>query len=370
MENRSFSPEEFTRLANNFYNSKGLVSDINRIALDAEFTNYFSANGGQLDKKYKVALCCICVNPPYWQYIKPMIEGAKQFFLPGHQTDVFLWTDLPDLKQKDLKLPDYFKIRELFDKGEKQTIDLTLQVNNPVNHPQLTAEIKESFRKLQEKPLDAIIFPIEPIEWPMPTLMRYHTMLQQEEKLAEYDYVAYIDVDMMFVNIVGDEILGKRLTAVQQPMYSVDKKFIPPYEPNSKSASYIPRPGKVVNDNGKPRFLPLYLAGGFQLGESKAFISAMKEMKKTIDKDLNNNYVPIWNDETVFNSYLFNNPSDDDIILTPSYCYPDSLIKEYFEAIWGYSYQPKLMTLTKKFSFQPGSGEQLQKTLNELKVLK
>ena len=29
-----------------------------------------------------------------------MIEGAKKFFLPGHQTDFFFWTDMPELQEK------------------------------------------------------------------------------------------------------------------------------------------------------------------------------------------------------------------------------------------------------------------------------
>lgn len=355
-----FTAEEFLRIANNFYNSKGLASDSNRIALDAQLVNYIIENrDGIKNKKYKIALCCICLNPPYWQYAKPMIDGVKQFFLPGHQTDVFLWSDIPESTNK-----------EVFQKGEEDTIAKTNAVTNPQNHQANIAEIKESFRQLQEKPLEATIFPTEPIEWPMPTLMRYHLMIQQEEVLKDYDYIFYCDIDMKFVNVVGDEILGQRLTAVCQPMYFIRKEWWTPTEPNEKSAAYIKRLGKVINDGGRPRFMPLYLAGGLQGGKSKEFIEAMKVMKKNIDKDFGMNYVAMWNDESHWNKYLFDYPDDRDIILTPSYTYPDSLIKEYFEPMWGQSLQPKLVTLTKKFSFQPGSGEHLAKTLEETKQLR
>lgn len=351
---------EFTRLANNFYNASGLQSDMARIGIDANLINYFLTHQEDLKKKYKVALCMICVNPLYWQFIKPLIDGAKQYFLPGHDTDFLLWSDIPIDNTEALK------------KAEETTINTTLPLNNPINHENIKLEIQNAFKNLQEnvKSLGATIFPIEPIEWPMPTLMRYHTILQQEEKLAEYDYAFYVDVDMLFVNIVGDEILGDRLTGVLQPMYAVRKEFWPPYEPNEKSASYIKRLGKVAEVEGKARFMPMYFAGGFQGGRTKDWIKAIKEMRKKIDKDLSNNYIPIWNDETVWNSYLFENPDERDIILTPSYTYPDSLIKEYFEPMWGCSYQPKLITLTKKFSFQPGAGEHLAKTLPEIQKLK
>lgn len=358
MESKGFTPEQFTRLANNFYNAKGLNSDVNRIMIDADLVNYIGSNQQILKNKFKVALCCICVNPLYWQFAKPMIDGAKQFFLPGHDVDYFLWSDIPE-------------DAESFKKAEQITIDTTLPLNNPERHAAIISEIQASFKNLQEnwKQMGATVFPIEPIEWPMPTLMRYHLMLQQEEKLKEYDYVFYCDIDMLFVNVVGDEILGPRLTAVLQPMYATRKEWWPPYEPNPRSASYIPRPGKVVNDNGRPRFMPIYLAGGFQGGKTEAWIGAMKKMKGKIDTDMLKNYIPIWNDETVWNSYLFENPDDRDVILSPSYTYPDSLIKEYFEPIWGQSYQPKLLTLTKKFSFQPGAGVALQKMLAETSQL-
>lgn len=357
---QGYTAEEFTRIANNFYHSRGLESHLQRIGVDAELINYVNANREIVKQKYKIALCMICVNPLYWQFAKPMIDSAKQFFLPGHEVDFFLWSDIPDSENT-----------EAFNQAEQQTIATTLQVNSLERHADIVTEINQAFKGLQDnrKNLGATVYPIEPIEWPMPTLMRYHTLLQQEEKLKEYDYVFYCDIDMRFVNVVGDEILGQRLTGVLQPMYALRKEWWPPYEPNDKSTSYINRPNKIINDGGKPRMMPIYLAGGFQGGKTEPWLAAMKEMKKKIDKDLTKNYVPIWNDETVWNSYFYENPDDRDKILTPSYTYPDSLIKEYFEPMWGCSYQPKLLTLTKKFSFQPGAGAALQKMLGETSQL-
>ncbi|HWW42103.1 hypothetical protein, partial [Pedobacter sp.] len=273
----------------------------------------------------------------------------------GHNTDFFLWSDIPEAEDT-----------EAFKKAEQTTLDTTLPLNNPALHQQIILEIQESFKNLQEnrKNLGATVFPIEKIEWPMPTLMRYHTILQQEEKLREYDYIFYCDIDMRFVNVVGDEILGDGLTAVLQPMYAVRKEWWPPYEPDEKSTAYIKRPGKVINDNGKARFMPMYFAGGVNGGRADKFIEAMKAMKKNIDKDFTNNYISVWNDESHWNKYLFDNPPS--IVLTPSYTYPDSLIEEYFKPMWGQDYQPKLVTLTKKFSFQPGGGEHVQKITKEL----
>lgn len=212
------------------------------------------------------------------------------------------------------------------------------------------------------------LVPTEPFQWPLPTLKRYHLFLQQEQKLSEYDYIFYIDADMEVVSRVGDEILGKGLTMAQHPMYAVNRMLIPPYEPNPESAVYIKRPGRVrdiVDLDGKKKkwFEPLYAAGGFQGGRSTEFIKAMKDMVDLVNDDFAKNYIPIWNDETVWNYYLLDHPPA--VVLSPSYVYPDSLINDYYKGkVWLRNYCPKIITLTKKFSQNPEGGFYLAALLN------
>lgn len=254
---------------------------------------------------YKVALINITLNKPYWQYLQPMVDSAKKFFLKGHQVDYITWSDMP----------------------------------------------QESIQGVK-------VIPTEPFEWPLPTLYRYHLFLREEELLKEYDYIFYIDTDMEFVSPVGDEVLGE-ITAAQHPMYALDRKYIPPYEPNPNSASFIPRPGRVREGTGKKYFETLYFAGGFQGGRSDKWIEAMKKMKEIIDRDFSNNYIPIWNDESVWNKYLFDNPPS--VVLSPSYVYPDSLNKLYYQKIWGRNYVPKIITITKPFTLTKEGGEYVKK---------
>ena len=263
--------------------------------------------------KYKIAVVVICLNKPYWEFVTPMIESARKFFLRGHDVDFIAFTDMP-----------------------KDTV------------------------------IDAKIIPTEPFEWPLPTLYRFHVFLRQEELLKEYDFIYYIDCDMKFVARVGDEILPtKGLMGSVHPMYFIRQEYIPPYEPNKKSTSYIPRPGRVLEDNGKKKFQPLYFAGGFQGGRTEDFIEAMKVMKGWIDTDFSDNgYIPIWNDESVWNKYLFKHPPT--VVLDPSYVYPDSLNKSYYQRVWGRNYVPRLITLTKKFSLTKEGGTNLQATLKGL----
>lgn len=258
----------------------------------------------------RVALIFVCLNQNYWPFLYQVIEDAKTHFLKNHDVDFIVWTDIPE-----------------------------------------------------EMSPDVGIIPTEAVGWPYPTLMRYHLFLQEEERLSEYDYVFYMDVDMRIVDTVGDEIMGEGLTVAEHPMYSLRREYIPPYEPNSQSTAYIPRLGVVVqNEQGNPWFKPLYAAGGFQGGKSKPFIEAMKECRKNIDKDLSNNYVAIWNDESHWNKYLYGY-SGHLTVLSPSYVYPDSLINEYYVKTWGKNYKPIIITLTKKFSTTKEAGEDLRKRL-------
>jgi histo-blood group ABO system transferase len=107
----------------------------------------------------------------------------------------------------------------------------------------------------------------------------------------------------------------------------------------------------------------MYWAGGFQGGKTKPWIKAMKAMRKLIDADLSKSYIPIWNDESAWNKYLSENPPS--VMLNPSYVYPDSLIKEYYEPkVWGQSFLPKIITITKQFTTSKEGGEAVAKMIS------
>src|SRR3990167_7731298 len=227
-----------------------------------------------------------------------MVDSARKFFLPHHNTDFLLWSDMPQ--------------------------DMAKQ-------------------------LGVTVFPTEPVSWPLPTLMRYSLFLQQEEKLKEYDYVFYCDADMLWVDHCEESVLSTGLTAALHPMYAFKPGLRFPLEPNPESSAYIPVP-------------KCYYAGGFQGGVTGEFIKAMKVMKKKVDDDFSKNYIAIWNDESHWNRYL-NCEVAPTIVLPPSYIYPDSLIKEYYEPIWGRTYQPKVVTLTKPFSLSKEGAKNINEFL-------
>lgn len=248
--------------------------------------------------KYKIGLMFVCINEQYWKFAKDVIEGARKYFMPDHNVEIMLWTDMP-------KEVDFGVTR----------------------------------------------FEAKSVGWPSPTLHRYDYFLSQEEYLKKFDYIYYLDIDMRFVNIVGDELLGD-LVAAQHPMYALRQIFKAPFETRKESTAYVDAP-------------QFYYAGAIQGGKTPVFIEAMKEMKKNIDIDVANKIIAIWNDESYWNEYLINT-REPNVILSPAYVHPDSIIEEYYKKIWGCRYTPKIYTLTKDFSLTPESQEKLKRELETL----
>lgn len=318
------------------------------------------------NNKIKIGILCICLNPMYWEFANEMLWGLNTFFLKHpsikdkYDTKLLLWSDIPQEPQViGDKIAQYLAMR-----GEvKSSVISPTEVKLLWDKEQekTTGELIGNIIAIRER--GAIIFETEPVEWPLPTLLRYNLFLQQEEEIKDFDYLFYIDVDMRITDWIGEEILGEGLTAAQHPMYALKQNLIPPYEDNPNSSAYIPRPGRLLEEDGKTRFQPLYYAGGFQGGKTEDFIKAMKVMRERIDKDFNNNYIAKWNDESHWNKYLSEVPPT--IALNPSYIYPDSLIAEYYvKQVWGRNYSPKIMTLTKRFSTSREGGEAVSKLLS------
>ena len=326
-------------------------------------SSLIKANFLYMDRKLKIGVVCITLNVPYWQYAPEMLWGLDTFFLKHpsikdkYETEFMLWSDIPETPAEiQQRLAE-----SLAQTGKAKTSLVSEESVEILVDPVRKVDLVNQVQALVDMKKRVKVFPAEPIEWPMPTLMRYHLFLQQEEYLQKFDYVFYIDVDMRITDWIGEEILGNGLTAAQHPMYALRRNYQPPYEPNPDSSAYIPRPGRLVDQEGKRMFEQLYYAGGFQGGKTADWIKAMKEMRKSVDEDFSRNYVAIWNDETHWNKYLFGTPPA--VVLSPSYIYPDSLLDKYYVPLWGRNYSPKIMTLTKSFTTSKEGGDAVSKML-------
>lgn len=217
----------------------------------------------------KIGLILISTNK-YKIFVKPLIESARNFFLNNHEVTYYLFTD------------------------------------------------SDEFNDLGD---DVVINKIEHLEWPMITLYRYKTFVKHKDILSTEDYLFYCDIDMRFVDNIGDEILGD-LVATIHPGF-LGGRGTPETKP--QSTAYIHPNDELV-----------YYAGGFNGGSSSNFLEMSEQIDKNIDIDSNNGIIAIWHDESHLNKFFTKNKPT--TILSPSYCYPES---------WNLNYTKKLLALDK-----------------------
>lgn len=216
----------------------------------------------------KIGLLLISTGK-YDRFVGPLLESARKYFLTNHDVTYFLFTD-----------SDKF--------------------NNQEN---------------------VVIISKKHEPFPAPTLKRYETFHNYRDALIKMDYLFYCDVDMLFVDSVGDEILSERVGTIH-PGY-VGQRGTP--ETRQESLAYI-----------SPEREMFYYAGGFNGGTSKNFLDMCEELDKNIKKDLDNGIIAIWHDESHMNKYFVDNPPTKS--LSPSYCYPES---------WNLPYKKRLLALDK-----------------------
>ena len=139
---------------------------------------------------------------------------------------------------------------------------------------------------------------VEHKPWPLITLLRYHSYIQYQDILSEYDYLYHIDADNLVVNPIDwqSELKGD-LVATKHPGWWGQNSAILPFERNSRSNAYIP-----FNQYAK------YYFGSFQGGRTTDYLKACEVMKRWIDEDLKNHHLPIWDDESMLNRYLYETP--------------------------------------------------------------
>jgi histo-blood group ABO system transferase len=201
----------------------------------------------------------IVATSKYIQFVPPLIQSAKKHFCNNHNVTYFVFTD-----QELAPSENVVRIEQAW------------------------------------------------MGWPYDTMYRYHVYYKNWEFFTSQDYLFAIDADMLFVDDVGDEILGD-LVAIQHPGF-VGKRGS--YETNRRSLAC------VGNNEGS-----YYFAGGFYGGTKKAILQLLETNIRNIDIDLQRHIIAIWHDESHWNRYCIDHPPT--VILNPSYCYPEECFLPY-----------------------------------------
>lgn len=187
----------------------------------------------------------------YTKFVEPLVKSAQEFF-PSH--DTILFTD------------------------------------------------DEQFYRLSD--MGVIAVQHEDLGWPRATLLRYHVMLKCKELLEKYDYLFYLDCDMVMTSKIGpEEILADGLTAI------LHGGFPDSFERRAESTACVPED-----------YHGIYYQGCLIGGRTKDFLTMCEDLSYNIDIDERNGVMAIWHDESHLNKYLIDHPPAK--TLTPAFAYP------------------------------------------------
>ena len=191
--------------------------------------------------------------------------------------------------------------------------------------------------EIPEPPKNVIVYPQEHLEWPYITLYRFKMIMKSFDDIRDCDYLLFLDADMRVVDKVTTEDLiddTKKYIGVHHPCHylGMDPHTKAPgaYEQNPKCEAYV--------DVSKS-LPPVYWQGCLWGGKVPHVCAMIDELEARVNRDLENDIVAVWHDETQINRYFLERIQD---VYTfgPSYAFP-----EVFESHCNFS--PKIVHLAK-----------------------
>ena len=155
----------------------------------------------------------------------------------------------------------------------------------------------------------------EHLEWPFITLKRFEIINKAREEILKNDWFVFIDADAFVVGKVTEEEFLERCcgsTTDEVPLFGVHhpchRAGMPPhktktgaYETDEKSEAYF--------DVSK-ELPPIYWQGCFWGGKVPPVLAMIDEIEGRVNRDLENDIVALWHDETHINKYFFEREFD------------------------------------------------------------
>ena len=153
------------------------------------------------------------------------------------------------------------------------------------------------------------------MEWPFITLKRFEIINKAREEILKNDWFVFIDADAFVVGKVTEEEFLERCcgsTTDEVPLFGVHhpchRAGMPPhktktgaYETDEKSEAYF--------DVSK-ELPPIYWQGCFWGGKVPPVLAMIDEIEGRVNRDLENDIVALWHDETHINKYFFEREFD------------------------------------------------------------
>ena len=165
--------------------------------------------------------------------------------------------------------------------------------------------------------------------------MRFNIINKVRKELSGFDKVVFMDADTLVVDTITEEefFSDKPLFGVHHPCHYLK---MPPhdqypgsFETNDKSVA-----GILSKDDTS-----VYFQGCLWGGQVPHVLDMISELESRTQKDLDNNIIAQWHDESQMNKY-FSERRDDIHVLGPEYAYP-----EVFKHAC--NFEPKIVHLAK-----------------------
>lgn len=208
-----------------------------------------------------IGIIYICTGK-YIQFLEGFLSTAETNFLPNHKKEYFIFTE----SQLDNPDPSKFHIIH------------------------------------QEK-----------LGWPYDTLNRFHMINGITSQVDHIDYMYFCNANLLINEPIDENILpdlGQEMVGVNHSgQYRLPNNEFT-YERNKNSLAFIP-----FNEGN------YYYQGCLFGGTKDAFLEMSKTLQENIDKDLANDIIAVWHDESHLNRYFLNHPPK---VLDPSYSNPEA----------------------------------------------
>ena len=190
--------------------------------------------------------------------------------------------------------------------------------------------------ELNDTPDNLKVYHQEHLQWPYITLKRFEIINKARAVIDNMDWLVFLDADAIPVTTITEEefFTDKPLFGVHHPCHylGMDPHTKAPgaYEQNPKCEAYV--------DVSKS-LPPVYWQGCLWGGKVPEVCAMIDELEARVNRDLENDIVAVWHDETQINRYFLERTQDVHTF-SPSYAFP-----EVFESHC--NFPPKIVHLAK-----------------------
>ena len=193
--------------------------------------------------------------------------------------------------------------------------------------------------ELDETPDNVIPYYQEHLEWPYITLTRFEIIQKAKDIISQNDWFVFIDADALVVDTITEEEFfedAKSFFGVHHPCHYLQ---MPPHDQLPGAFEVNPLSRACVSSGDDTS---IYYQGCLWGGKVPAVLDMIGELEDRVKKDLDENVIAVWHDESNINKFFIEN-KDEVHLLSPSYAYP-----EVFETHC--NFEPKIVHLAKNNS--------------------